>query len=149
MYRWGGANWWYNPLSSKVWKAKFFILCDVKFLVTLQGNYLKLMTTGSESVSVGFPNTTQYIHLLGHGEPQCSKRWHELFPGGIVHSSSAFRIASVPHNGGKISGLLFGVWVDLTTQTFGNRHERSHDAVAGTARGKRGRFYVSRPNVWQ
>ena len=35
MYKWGSENWLYNYLSfvSKLWKAKFFILCDVIFLV--------------------------------------------------------------------------------------------------------------------
>ena len=37
----------YNDCWSKLWKAKFFILCDAIFLVRLQGN-LNLITLGSE-----------------------------------------------------------------------------------------------------
>ena len=36
---------------SKLWKPKFFIKYDVKFLVRLQGNYLKLITVRSERVN--------------------------------------------------------------------------------------------------
>ena len=37
MYYWGSENWW--SIISKLQKAKFFILCDVIFLVRLQGNF--------------------------------------------------------------------------------------------------------------
>ena len=41
MYKWGGANWYTKIIFhlSKLWKAKFFILCDVVFLVRLQGKF--------------------------------------------------------------------------------------------------------------
>ena len=38
---------------SKLWKAKFSILCDVIFLVRLQGKFVKLITVGSERVKPG------------------------------------------------------------------------------------------------
>ena len=39
-------------LSKQLWKAKFFILCDVVFLVRLQENFGPWFTLGSERVKI-------------------------------------------------------------------------------------------------
>ena len=51
MYKWGNDNWQYNYIFhlSKLWKARFSILCDVYFWWGCRGN-LKLITSGSEGV---------------------------------------------------------------------------------------------------